>query len=291
MPGAGVFAGRAPEDDGGLLRQFIPAKVADNPALMEDDPGYISRLKGLGDEALVKAYLDGSFDIISGGMFDDLWTPKVHSLKPFRVPKSWYIDRSFDFGTAKPFCCSWYAESDGCEVTLADGTTRTFSPGSIFQIGEWYGWNGKPNEGCRLTPRQIAEGIVNIESDFGRKVNPGPADSSIFDTDAYGSSVAAHMENAGITWGRADKRPGSRSAGWVQIRGMLKNALDEHLEFPGLYFFEGCVHTIRTLSEAVRYQRNPEDVDPTSEDHPLDTLRYRVQNGSMVSYHSGFRPF
>ena len=46
---------RAPDMEGGMLRQYVPAKLADNPTLTENDPGYIKRLEGLGNQALVRA--------------------------------------------------------------------------------------------------------------------------------------------------------------------------------------------------------------------------------------------
>jgi len=46
---------RMEPSEGGMLRQYIPARLEDNPSMTEDDPGYESRLEGLGSEALVKA--------------------------------------------------------------------------------------------------------------------------------------------------------------------------------------------------------------------------------------------
>jgi len=46
---------KTPSDEGGMNRQYIPAKVDDNPALIEEDPGYLDRLEGLGSPELVRA--------------------------------------------------------------------------------------------------------------------------------------------------------------------------------------------------------------------------------------------
>lgn len=61
---------RAANDEGGMLRQYIPAKLEDNPSMADQDPGYENRLNGLGSEALVKAMRDGDWDIIEGAFFD-----------------------------------------------------------------------------------------------------------------------------------------------------------------------------------------------------------------------------
>lgn len=78
-----------------MLRQYIPARLADNPSL--DAEEYSARLLGLRSPYLVKAMLEGSWDIVAGGMFDDLWNPGVHVIAPFEIPSSWRIDRSFDW--------------------------------------------------------------------------------------------------------------------------------------------------------------------------------------------------
>jgi hypothetical protein len=40
---------QAPDSDGGLTQAFIPARITDNPYLLESDPDYFKRLEGLGD--------------------------------------------------------------------------------------------------------------------------------------------------------------------------------------------------------------------------------------------------
>ena len=107
----------APADDGGMLRQYIPGTVYDNPALLKEDPGYIDRLKGLGSPELVRAMLEGDWDIVAGGMFDDVWDSKYTVIQPFKIPENWYINRGFDWGSAVPFACLWFAESNGEEVS------------------------------------------------------------------------------------------------------------------------------------------------------------------------------
>ncbi len=221
-------------------------------------------------------------------MFDDVWKRDVHVLKAFEVPPSWKITRSFDWGSSKPFSVGWWAESDGTEAPNG----RTYPRGSLFRIAEWYGWNGTPNEGNRMLAVEIAAGILEREKDWGlstdpvptnmpncflpaRSVEPGPADSSIYDADR-GVSIGDDMEKAGVSWTRADKRPGSRKNGWERMRKMLKAALAEPPEEAALYTFDTCVNFIRTVPTLARDQRNLEDVDTQAEDHIADESRYRV---------------
>lgn len=266
---------KMPPSEGGMLRQFVPALLEDNPTLVRNDPGYMARLEGLGNPALVRAMRRGEWDIVAGGMFDDLWQPNRHVIAPFQIPALWRVDRSFDWGSTRPFSVGWWAECDGTEVRLQDGSTRAFSRGSVIRIAEWYGWNGRPNEGCRGLAAEIARGIVDKEREFGFPVQPGPADSSIFDS-VNGNSIADDMARLGVRWLSADKSPGSRKAGWEKMRALMKAATATRPEDPGLFVFDTCRQFIRTIPTLPRSERDPDDADTNAEDHVADETRYRV---------------
>lgn len=276
---------RMPKNEGGMARQYIPAKLADNPALATNDPDYEDRLEGLGNPDLVRAMKNGDWNIVAGGMFDDVWNSEKHILAPFDIPESWLVDRGFDWGSSKPFSVGWFAESDGTEVTLADGKKRTFTRGSIIQIAEWYGWNGKANEGCKMLAVEVAKGIKeresfmksvkNVKGEIQKntmRVRPGPADSAIYATE-NGVCIADDMESGGIRWLKADKSPGSRVNGWEMFRKYLKSADTEE---PGFYVFSNCLQTIRTIPVLQRDERKTEDVDTHAEDHIADMIRYKL---------------
>lgn len=264
-------------DEGGMFRQFIPARLQDNPTLTATDPDYESRLEGLGNKALIRAMKMGDWNIISGGMFDDVWEEQIHVLTPFSIPSSWRVDRSFDWGSSKPFSVGWWAESDGTEAVMHDGTKRTFPRGTLFRIAEWYGWNGRPNEGLKMSDSAIAQGVVQRQADMSlaAKVRPGPADSSIFD-ESNGDSPAKIQERHGVRWEKADKSPGSRKRGWQLMRGRLIASRQERMEEPGLFIFETCRQFIRTFPVLPRSDRDPDDIDTDAEDHIADESRYRV---------------
>lgn len=269
--------------EGGMLRQYIPAKISDNPTLLANDPEYEQRLEALGDPALVAAMKSGDWNIVAGGMFDDVWKPDIHILSPFTIPGSWIVDRSFDWGSSRPYSVGWWAESSGESVIMSDGTKRTFPPKTIFRIAENYGWNGNPNEGVKLTAREISQRITAKETELlnspllsaHREIRPGPADSAIFDTQ-NGNCIAQDMLDSGITWLHADKRPGSRINGWEVLRSRLKAALIQPIEEPALFVFDTCLHFIRTVPVLPRAENNPDDVDTKAEDHVGDETRYRL---------------
>lgn len=278
--------------EGGMRRQFIRAKLEDNPTLQENDPDYRQRLQGLGDPALVKAMESGDWNIVSGGMFDDVWKQERHVIEPFDIPDSWYVDRSFDWGSSKPFSVGWWAESDGTEATLRDGSKRCWPKGTLFLINEWYGWNGKSNEGCKMLATEIAagkeatetdervQGILEREKEMGLTVNPGPADSSIFDSE-NGNCIAQDMSDKGVYWLPADKSPGSRKAGWEKMRARFKAAHTFPMEEPGLFFFNRCTQAIRTIPVLPRDPKKTDDVDTNAEDHAGDMCRYRAHTPNV----------
>lgn len=265
-----------PHAEGGMLRQYIPAKLADNPTMTETDPDYIHRLEGLGNPALVKAMRDGDWNIVAGGALDDVWNAEWHVLPPFDVPASWRIDRSFDWGSSHPFSVGWWAESDGTEATLRDGSTRNFPNGTLFRIAEYYGWNGNPNEGTKRLAVDVARDILRMEAEMfpNRRVLPGSADNSIFDAQ-NGVNLADDMARIGVRWERSDKSSGSRKAGLEAIRKRLTASLTHPMEEPGLFVFDTCRQFIRTVPVLPRDQRKPDDVDSAAEDHVYDEVRYR----------------
>ena len=261
-------------------------------------PQYVAELESITDPNKRRAWLFGDWDIVAGGMFDDYWDPKIHVLEPFDIPSNWRIDRSYDHGESRPFSVGWWAESDGSDVRLSNGQWKSTVKGDLFRIDEWYGWTGKSNQGLRMLSTDIAAGIVEREVQAGvhSRVQPGPADNSIWDV-ANGTSIAADMarpvkidgkRDKGVTWLRSDKSAGSRTAGWKQLRQFLKDAIpvvkkdpvkgDITLprEKPGLFVFNTCVMFIELFPIAPRDEVKPDDVDTDSEDHIADEARYKA---------------
>lgn len=267
--------------EGGLTRQYIPARLDDNPTLQENDPDYLDRLEGLGNDALIKAMRDGDWNIVAGGALDDVWSDRV-IVPRFSVPDSWYIDRSFDWGSAHPFSVGWWAEADGTEATLPDGRKWAPPRGSIVLAGEWYGAKA-PNEGLKMSPRDVARGIKEREAamveakHLPRIPRPGPADNAISAVSQPGTpTIAEEMEREGVRWEKSDKAPGSRKIGLELMRSRLREAGRDNPEKPGLYIMEHCRQAISHWPVLPRDKKDPDDVDTDAEDHDYDMARYRV---------------
>jgi Terminase large subunit, T4likevirus-type, N-terminal len=263
----------APVDEGGLTTQFIPALLKDNPTLLREDPTYADRLRGLSSPELVRAMLEGDWNALVGGMFDDLWKLAVHVVEPFDIPATWRIRRAFDWGSSKPFSVGWWAHADG--MAPAGPTGRVYLKGTRFRIHEYYGWNGKPNEGLRMTNTDIARRIKEIEDSMPYKgrIEAGPADSQIFDV-VNGVSVAQQMASQGISFVPAQKGPGSRRQGWSLLRQLLKASLHYPMEEPGIFVFTSCRQFLRTIPVLPRDPADADDADTDAEDHIADEMRY-----------------
>jgi hypothetical protein len=268
--------------EGGMLRQYIPAKMTDNPTLMENDPDYMLKLEGLGSADLVKAMAEGDWNIVAGGALDDVWRETVHVVPRFKVPAGWRLDRSLDWGSAAPFSVGWWAEADGTEAKLSDGSTFCPVKGSLIRLAEWY---GSPevgtNAGLRMGSPAVADGIKEREDVLralgwiSGPVNPGPADNAIETKDDDASdSIAKIMRARGVHWTSSDKSPGSRIIGLQLVRDRFINAIKR--EGPGIYFMDCCNASRATLPVLPRDLKKPEDVDSGSEDHVYDEVRYRV---------------
>lgn len=278
---------KAPVEDGGMVREYVPAKFTDNIVQMRNDPTYAERLMGLGDPQKVKAFLEGSWDILVDGPFADDWDASVHVIDPFDIPSNWTIDRSHDHGTSAPAATVYFAECDGTEVQIEpeekDASGKVvkeavfFGPprGSLIIIGEVY-FADKQHKGLNLTPTELAQRMVTYEKDEKLSVKPGPADNAIFTAAPGYSSIHSYYQKEGITFSRSDKTPGSRVRGVQFFRQYLKNTRKRVTDKPHIYIFRTAYHTIRTVPNLPRDEKDKDDIDSTSEDHIWDAVRYRI---------------
>ena len=247
---------RARKDEGEMLRQYIPARIYDNPNLLKDDPGYLNRLEGMGSKELVKAFKDGDWNVIAGAYFD-CFGPQ-HIIRPFEIPSWWLKYRSYDHGFADPFSHGWYA--------VSDGTVDDIPEGALVKYREWYGSVGA-NKGVRFDHHKVASGILARQTEDERFAY-SVADRAFFKCDG-GPSVAESFYGYGLNYGRADD---TRITGWQQ---MYKALVGENGR-PMLYFFETCKHTIRTIPLMQHHETKLEDVADGLEDHAADETRYAV---------------
>lgn len=277
------------KSEGGMRRQFIRAKLEDNPSMMEDDPTYEDRLEGLGSEALVSAMRWGDWNVIEGAFFDN-FDAKRHVIRPVTLPSDWMRFRAGDWGSAKPFSFGWYAVASD-DWRHPDGTV--VPRGALVKYREWYGIKENPDgtfvadKGVKLTAEKVADGIIEREQDD--RLTYGVLDPAAFSEDG-GPSIAERMITrkhptlaGSVAFHAADnKRVATQGAlgGWDQLRSRLDGDEDGR---PMLLFFSTCRHTIRTLPALQHDENRPEDVMTDSEDHAGDETRYACMSRPWVA--------
>lgn len=250
------------------------------------DPKYVADLNSIKDPNLKAAWLQGSWDVNAGGALDDLWATHIHVVPRFKIPKGWRLDRSFDWGSTHPYSVGWWAEANGEEVTLPDGSKWAPQRGSFIQIAELYGTDEiGTNKGQKLSAKEIAlkikarEIVLKEQGWVSEAIYPGPADNQIRDVrEKDVETIEIKMAKEGIRWIESDKSAGSRKIGLQLIRDRLEASINK--EGPGLYFMSNCKASIEILPYLPRDEDDMDDIDTDAEDHPYDMARYKVLKGN-----------
>lgn len=291
-----------PPEKGGMKRVFIPSKITDNVRLLENDPGYIDRIKGMGGE-LVKAFLDGDWNIMSGNALSDIWDDDIHILPRLVIPQNAEIYRGLDWGTFHPSVVLYMLRSSGETLKTIDGKEIMLPKGSLVVFHEIYNWDGDDeNVGNRKSASEVGRQIAEFESHVPwiDNIQPGPADRMIFQQrggsyftiddqliEGYNSYMREYArKKTSFNWQydtkmlfeEADQSTGSRVTGLSLVRDFLLASVqfwNEHEERRGLYFTENVRHCITTLPELPRSETNPEDTETNNvPDHAYDVVRY-----------------
>lgn len=258
---------RAPKEEGGMLRVFIPALYTDNPSLLADDPGYVDRLEGLGDPLLVRMLKEGDWDVVAGSMFGDVWRKPRHVVAPFALPWHWELWRGADDGYSAPAACYWLTQ---------DPNTRT-----IYVVRELYRTKMLADDYARRVmsgDREIEMVTQDSERVFNAETLTGLLDSAAFADPGQGDiSRGRQMNNLGARWKPVEKWPGSRVARVQNLHRALGPNAKDPAGMPGLRIFDTCRHLIRTLPTLPRDPNDIEDIDTEAEDHAFDGLTYGLQ--------------
>jgi phage terminase large subunit len=266
---------------------YVPSKAEDNPHL---DAAYWQMLSTLPPH-LVNAFKEGSWDVFVGQAFQE-WSRIYHIMEPLRlehtqsplVPDGRPVYMTFDWGFGKPFSVCWF--------WLDDDNRK-------YLFAEWYGWNGTPDQGLRLTDSEIADGIIKREQAMGFTimqkehafgsenmrsiVNPQIirlCDPTCFNKKpdyrggGQGPSTAEIFMNMGL-----NLRPGdpSRVLKWRQFHEHLRvprDGEDKVVGVPMLQIYSTCLHFIRTVPALVTDPNNIEDIDSSGEDHCADSAAH-----------------
>lgn len=272
---------RMSKPEGGMLRQYIPARLEDNPHIDAED--YEGKLSGLGTKELVRAMRYGDWSIVAGAFFDNIREDK-HKLPGFEPPKHWTRFRSMDWGSAKPFSVGWWCIAEAEWVKFRDGTERMLPQGALVRYREWYGVKRdedgqvKANTGLRLSAEAVGRGIKEREQGEVIDETMSRADPSLWKEDG-GPSNAERMLKCdprnpdAIVGPRFQPADNTRATGWQQMYSRLDwEDVDEGE--PMLFVTEDCRDWWRTVPLLQHDENRMEDVDSDMEDHAGDDCRY-----------------
>lgn len=229
---------------------YVQSKAQDNPHLSD---GYYQSLLTLPSE-MARAYAEGDWDLFAGQYFTE-WRKEIHVCEPLEIPWYWKIERSGDWGEAKPCAHLW---------------TATNPEGFKYVIGEVYG--------AGMSIREQAEAIHAFER--GKVVaKAGVLDAACWDVTGRAQSIADQFLEYKVHWLKSAKGPGSRVSGWTQLHTLLAWEKDESgklIREPRLKVFSTCRNLIRTLPTLEHDSDKPDDLDSEGEDHAADALRYHL---------------
>lgn len=238
-------------DEAPMSRCFIPAKIWDNRALVENDPDYVKRLMLL--PANLKAQLlEGSWDSFEGKFFYELGLSHFITKARFNgeeydaahLPKYWKFYRCVDYGFSKPFACEWLAAAPD---------------GHFYAFRERYAAKLRDTQQATTIRDATTE---NIEYTIG--------DSSMYNKGSAGVSIAEnYLTAAGIALVPGTK---DNEAAWMAVRNYLAPHPDGT---PILQIFENeCPNLKRELDDAIADDQNPDVVNTNISDHAIDALKY-----------------
>lgn len=259
-------------DEGGMTRQYIPAKLSDNPTMESD---YANKLRGMGSPEMVKAWLDGDWDVVAGSAFEKL-SRQNHSVRPFKVPAHWTRFMVIDWGTAKPYSVGWYAVVEGGTLVKGlDGDPDVYLPdGALLRYREMYGWNGKADEGCREESYQVALKVLKTEKEADEKMDYRIGDSGMWaQTDGPSPQERMYTETDRKFIMRQSEK--DRAMNYQEVRARIAGR-DGH---PMFFVFSNCHHFWRTVPTLQLDEVNPEKgPDTHMEDHVYDDVAYACRS-------------
>ena len=150
-------------------RLFIPAKVEDNPTLVDNDPGYVAYLNNISDETLRKQWRDGSWEepIIEGAYYKTQFDKIKNENRITKVPyeSGIEVDTWWDLGMSDHMTI-WFTQIIGTEKRVidyleAEGEGLEYYARVLKEKGYVYGTHYFPHDGA---VREIGTGVSRQET-------------------------------------------------------------------------------------------------------------------------------
>jgi phage terminase large subunit len=227
---------------------FIPARVYDNTALIEQDTEYVKMLESLPND-LRQAWLEGNWNLFVGQYFTE-WKEEIHVIDPFTIPSNWRRFFTMDYGldmlAGYWIALDWQGKAYVYREVYQSGLIMSDAARLVKSMTDEpiYAWYAPPD-------------LWNRRQDTGRSVADAFAE--------YGIPLIKAQNN--------------RAQGWLDMKEWLKPVQDETGRLSAnLLVFRNCINLIRCIPALIYDSKNPDDVatEPHEYTHGPDAIRYFV---------------
>lgn len=284
------------DNNTGLFRIFIPARIEDNPHGLLFDPAYADKLKLL-PEAEYRAKRYGDWHAFQGSVFTTFRPIKfpgepsnaLHVIPSFEIPEWWPRILSVDWGKRAMCYAMWGAISPDKRVYIYRerswiGRDISYWASEIKEIN--YENNESPVSTILCGSAWQSRGSEIIADEFQRYSGLAPSSSE----NTPGSRVAGlQLVHDFLRWEK--KKPLLakdeiydlalaqeiyRNYGPVALENYKKQFFDEPEEecLPILQIFDTCKVLIDTIPMCIYDDKKIEDIAEFDGDDPIDDLRY-----------------
>ena len=266
----------------GSVIQFIPAKVYDNFAIMDNDPNYVRRLENLPEKKRL-AYLHGDWDIYEGQAFEE-FSREIHVVEPFPIPPDWKCWRSADNGYTDPFAWYWFAvDYEGTIYIYREFTRDRKDPKVIYseqakKVVELSSYRKLTEKGLLEVPESIGFSVVGHDAWSSHPLAERKSGSS------KGKTIIDYYSEGGLTDCIPcinDRR--LRKATWHEYLRPYKGP-DGELTAK-LKIFSTCEMLVETLPMQIEDEKDAEKVAETDIDHWYDGAGY-----GLIAWHTKQTP-
>lgn len=260
-------------------RTFIPAKLEDNPTLVEKDPGYIATLEMIKakDPDLYEAWRNGRWDIFAGQFFKK-WRKETHVMKSFKPRSDMTIIGGLDWGRTAPFS---FHLAVLFPYTYEDNVGRqTYKFTRIITFFEVYGTDKTPAEWSKHIKQKLSAYGLSIKN-----IKWVSCDNRIFvPGDDKSIAISDQFYEEDEDW-RGVLEPGSkdRVGGWENMQNWMSIAPDT---LPYWFITDACPMLIGEIPVAVYDENNVDDLYAEN-DHALDEERYMLKNLKWINGYVG----
>ena len=283
-----------------LKRLYIPARLTDNPHLMENDPDYINRLMLL-PEAEREAKMNGDWFSFAGAVFQELRITRnpgepenaLHTISPFIIPEYWPRILAIDWGWSAYTFAIWAAISPDERIYIyrtyrAKKTTIRQWSSDLARISQYEkltrvildpsAWQQRGYELTIAEEFQKASGLIPEKADNDRHAGVSLIHEFLRFIPKPAKKSPAQEFNKEI----ADTifRLKGSEAYELYLDSFREEAPETNL--PILQFFTpGAEEVLEALQSCQFDDKDKEDYAEFDGDDPVDCLRYLVK-GSKV---------